>query len=73
MASADRWDVHAELCEPGSTQCETATAAKIHFDFVSKKVSRASGDFSADFPNSGHREGKFKVKYHHEGPKYICE
>jgi hypothetical protein len=65
--------VHAELCEPSSKQCETATAAKIHLDFVSKKVSHASGDFSADFPNSGHAEGKFKVKYHHEGPKYNCE
>ena len=73
MVSSDQWNVKAELCEPGSKQCEAATAAKIHLDFVNKKVDRASGDFIAEFPNSGHVEGNFKVKSHHEGPKYICE
>jgi hypothetical protein len=65
--------VHAELCEAGSKQCETATAAQIHLDSLSKNGRHASGSFTADFPNAGHVEGKFTVKYHHEGPKYICE
>jgi hypothetical protein len=65
--------VQAELCEPSSKHCETATAGKIHLDSLSKNGKHASGSFTADFPNAGHEEGKFTVKYHHEGPKYICE
>jgi len=73
FVSADRVAVEAELCGPESKQCETATAAKIYLDSVSKNGKQASGNFSADFPSIGHQEGKFAVKYHHEGPKYICE
>ena len=65
--------VHAKLCAAGSSQCEAATSAKIHLDFVSTNGKHASGSFSVDFPNAGHEEGKFAVKQHHEGPRYICE
>jgi len=65
--------VSAKLCGAESKQCETATAAKIYLDSVSKNGMHASGKFSADFPTGGHQEGKFTVKDHHEGPIPICE
>jgi hypothetical protein len=73
FVSVDRLEVKAELCGPESKQCEPATAAKIYLDSVSKNGKHASGNFSVDFPSVGHQEGKFDVKYHHEGPRYICE
>jgi hypothetical protein len=73
FVSIDRVVVEAELCGAESKQCETATAARIYLDSVSKNGKHASGNFSGDFPNIGHQEGKFAVKYHHEGPRYICE
>ncbi len=73
MVSQDRLEVDAEFCGPGSKQCEKAIAAKIYLDSVSKNGKHASGNFTVDFPTSGHKEGKFEVKYHHDGPKPICE
>jgi hypothetical protein len=73
MVCIDGLTVQAEVCEPGSKRCETAAAAKIYLDLVSKNGKHASGNFAADFPNAGHKEGKFTVKYHHEGPRIICE
>jgi hypothetical protein len=73
MVSLDRLTAEAKLCEPGSIQCEAATAASIHLDFVSKNGKHASGRYSVDFPSAGHEEGRFTVKQHHEGPRYICE
>ena len=66
--SVDRLPVNAEFCEAESKHCETATASKIYLDSVSKNGKHASGNFSGDFPNIGHQEGKFAVNYHHEGP-----
>ena len=73
MVSHDPLVVHADLCEPGSKQCEAAATATIYFDSLSENEKHASGSFTADFPNAGHKEGKFTVKYHHDGPKFICE
>jgi len=73
LVSQGRLAVDAELCETGTKRCEKATAAKIFIDSVSKNGKHATGNFTADFPTGGHKEGGFKVKYHHEGPKPICE
>jgi hypothetical protein len=66
--------VHAKLCDLGSTQCDDAASAKIRLEFVSKNGKHASGNFTADFPNARHEEGKFKVKMmDHRGPVSACE
>ena len=72
LVAADWLKADATLCN-GSSQCEAATAARIRLESVSHNARHASGSYSADFPNAGHAEGKFIVKYHHEGPRYICE
>jgi len=71
--SADWLEVKAKLCDVGSSQCEPAAAAGIRPESVSHRDKRASGSFTADFPSTGHQEGKFKVKYHHQGPIPIGE
>jgi len=69
-----RWvEVEAKLCDVGSSECEHATAAKIRLESVSHKGKHASGGYSVDFLSAGHQEGRFTVKYHHEGPIPICE
>jgi hypothetical protein len=73
MVSQGRLSVDAEFCGPSSKQCEKSSAAEIYLASVSRNGKHASGDFTVDFPTSGHKEGKFKVKYHHNGPKPICE
>jgi len=73
FVSVDKVVVDAQLCGLGSKQCEPATAATIYLDSVSKNGRHASGHFSADFPSVGHQEGKFAVKFHHAGPRYLCE
>lgn len=73
MVSIDGLTAQAELCGSGSKQCETSAAAKIYLDLVSRDGKHASGNFAADFPNAGHEEGKFTVKYHHQGPRIVCE
>src|ERR1700722_3064054 len=65
--------VDAKLCDLGSNQCETATTAKIRLESISKKGRRVSGSYSVDFPSAGHEEEKFTVRYHHKGPRIICE
>jgi len=73
MVSTDQLVVQAKLCEVGSTQCEDATSAKLRLEMVSRNGKHASGSFTADFPSAGHQEAKFAVKYHHTGPRVICE
>lgn len=65
-------EVHAKLCNPGSDRCETATAAGLRVDSASKNHKQVEGSYRVDFPGSGHEEGKFTVKYHHEGARVEC-
>jgi hypothetical protein len=73
MVSDEPLPVRAELCEPGSKHCETARAAKLYLASVSSTGKRATGRLTADFPQAGHKEGKFTVKYQHKSPAVICE
>jgi hypothetical protein len=73
LVSADWAEVGAKLCDVGSSRCDRATSAKIRLESVSHKGKHASGSYSVDFPSTGHEEGRFTVKYRHEGPTLICE
>jgi hypothetical protein len=65
--------VEAKLCDVGSNQCEASTEARIRLESMSHKGKHALGSYSVDFPIAGHKEGRFSVRQHHEGPQYICE
>jgi len=65
--------VDGKLCEVGPGQCGPATAAKICLESMSHRGKHVSGSYSIDFPNARHEEGRFAAKYHHNGPKPICE
>jgi hypothetical protein len=69
--SAGWSDITATQCSR-SGKCENATSAQIHFDKVGKIGKRFSGGFKVQFA-SERQEGTFNVKYHHTGPKMICE
>jgi hypothetical protein len=71
--SAGWLKVEAKLCDVESSHCEPATAAKIRLDSVGREDEYASGLYSIDFSNTQHEEGKFTVKYHHNGPECVCE
>jgi hypothetical protein len=70
---ADWLKVDGKLCELGSSQCEPATAAKIRLEAMSHRGKRVFGTYSIDFSKARHEEGRFMTKYHHIGPKPICE
>jgi hypothetical protein len=61
--------VTAKRCSSRSSGCEDAADAKIRFEKIGRRI---VGGFAVEFPN-GRQEGRFKVKYHHEGPRMICE
>jgi len=65
--------VDGKLCEAGAGQCEPATTAKIRLEAMSRKGKRVTGSYSIDFSNAQHEQGRFAAKYHHKGPKPICE
>jgi hypothetical protein len=67
--SPDWHDVKARVCPGESGKCEDTAIAKIQFDEIGKHI---SGSFMVEFANR-RQEGKFKVKYHHQGPRVICE
>jgi hypothetical protein len=67
--SPDRHEVTAKRCLSESQECENAVKATIQFDEIGKHV---SGSFDVDFANE-REQGKFRVKYHHNGPRIICE
>jgi hypothetical protein len=64
--------VRAKLCDQGSDGCEIATSAALRVDSASKNHKHVEGSYRVDFPTSGHEEGRFMVKYHHQGPKPEC-
>jgi hypothetical protein len=66
--SAGWIDVQAKRCSK-SDQCEEATKGQIRFERIGKRI---TGGFRIEFAND-REEGKFKVKYHHTGPRMICE
>jgi hypothetical protein len=67
------WKGGSQLCSLPSDHCEAATSARIRIESVSKNQKHASGTFVVDFRDGRHEEGKFQAKYHHEGPRVICE
>lgn len=62
-------DITAKRCSSKSAECEDATNAQIKFDEIRKRI---VGGFKAQFVNA-REEGTFNVKYHHTGPRIICE
>jgi hypothetical protein len=60
--------VEAKRCS-SQDQCEEATKGQIRFERIRKRI---TGGFRVEFANQ-HEEGRFKVKYHHTGPRMICE
>jgi hypothetical protein len=62
-------DITAKRCSSKSGGCEDATTAQIKFDKIGKRL---VGGFKVRFA-SERQEGKFNVKYHHTGPRMICE
>ncbi len=62
-------DITAKRCSIKSGECEDATTAQIKFDKIGKRL---VGSFKVQFV-SGLQEGKFNAKYHHTGPRMICE
>jgi hypothetical protein len=67
--SGEWYEVKAKRCSTKSGECEDTAKAKIQFDRIGKHI---AGGFAAEFANK-RQEGKFDVKYHHIGPKFICE
>jgi len=68
--SAGWIDIAAKRCSNKSGECQDATTAQIKFDKIGKH--HLVGGFKVQFAGE-HQEGKFKVKYHHTGPRMICE
>jgi hypothetical protein len=62
-------DIAAKRCSSKSGECEDATTAQLKFDKIGKRL---VGGFKVQFENE-RQEGKFNVKYHHIGPRMICE
>jgi hypothetical protein len=67
--STDRHEVIAKKCSSNPGDCENAISGTIQFDEIGKHI---SGSFDVEFAN-GREQGKFKVKYRHNGPRIICE
>jgi hypothetical protein len=70
--SAMGWNIaEAKLYSKDGSKCEPLPPAKVRFESDTRKH-RLSGAFIADFPDGKHEEGKFVVKYRHQGPKVEC-
>jgi hypothetical protein len=61
--------VTAKKCSARSGLCEDAAEAKIRFEKIGKRI---LGEFSVRFKDQ-QNAGSFNVKYHHKGPRIICE